>query len=376
MLFKFTILIILTAFFSSSCQKPHLLRDEGLGENISFTENINYMRQNYQAVDIDTPLVLTETASLNGTPTTTICLVDNQFLLGTQNGLLYSISADDIDDNADIKIADGISAAPTFMHKKFYASAEKGKSGLIKYDFNNRKEQLLEGFGYSSASPIVWQNKLIYASLDGSLTCINDKSHTQEWKSELGAKIISSPAFDGERIFVITQNGILRSYSLEDGDILWSRHINESFYISPMLTDDALYIAGFEGGLYMIDKSSGSILQKQTLGKAVYTALSTDGRRILVITSDAVLRLFESDLKELVWQQKLDAPAAVPALMTNNIILTGTTQKSFYLIDIQNGDILQTLQLEGRPASMPISYKGKIVMGMEYEKLIEFQVKK
>jgi outer membrane protein assembly factor BamB len=334
------------------------------------------MRQNFLPSDIDTPLVLTKTSKLSGTTTNTICLIDEQFLLAGQNGFLYSVSAEDIDDNADIKISDGISVTPTFMNKKFYVSSEKGKKALIQYDFTRRKEMPLEGFAYSTASPIVWQRKIYYASLDGTLTCINSETLDTEWKSELAGKIIRSPAFDGERIYVITQNGLLRSFTPEKGDILWSRHFKESFYISPLSTDRALYIADFKGTIYMIDKSSGNVIKKQNTGKSILTALSTDGENILAITTDAVLRLYDSSLENLIWQQKLDAPVRVPALITNNMVLAGTVQKSFYLLDLKHGDILQTIKLKGRPSSTPVPYKGKIVMGMEYEKLLEFQVKK
>jgi len=334
------------------------------------------MHQNFLPVNIDTPLVISKTASLNGTPVNSICLAGDQYLLAAQNGLIYSVSAADIDDHADTKTADGISTPPAFMNRKFYIAAEKGKNAFIIYDFDSRKAQSVEGFAYSSASPVVWQDKIIYASLDGSLICINANTLEHEWKSELGGKIISSPAFDGRQLYVITQNGILRSYSLDEGEVLWSRHIKESFYISPMITDDALYIAGFAGSLYRIDKSEGDILQKIDLGKPVRTALSTDGERILAITPDAVLRLYDSSLKNLIWQQKLDAPAVVPALITNNLVIIGTTQKSFYLLDLNSGSILQEMKLKGRQASLPVFYKDKLVMGMEYEKLIEFQVKK
>jgi len=374
--FKYTLISIAAAVLLSACQKPHLLRDWQSSADISVIEQNDYMRRNFLPVQIDTPLVLVKTASLDGTPVNYICYAGGQFLLAAQNGLIYSVSAADIDDNADIQTADGISAPPAFMNNKFYIAAEKGKSALIIYDFDSRKAQPVEGFAYSIASPVVWQEKIIFASLDGSLICLNSNTLEQEWKSELDGKIISSPAFDGRQLYVITQNGILRSYSLDEGEVVWSRNLNENFKISPLITDDALYIAGFSGSLYKIDKNKGDILQKIDLGKPVHTALSTDGEKILAVTPDAVLRLYDSSLKNLFWQQKLDAPVMVPAVITNNMVIAGTAQKSFFLLDLENGSILQELKLKGRQASMPIIHKDRLVMGMEYEKLIEFQVKK
>jgi len=358
-----------------SCQKPTLLPQSEPVFSPVFSEGVNYQRQNFMAVTIDTPLAVRRTVSITGNPTPTLYLVYNQLLFATQDGRIYSLSADDFSKKADTKIAKAIGASPTFWQNFFFIPILKGKSGLIRYDFRSGKAVALGSVPLSGSSPVVWQNKVFHATHEGMVLCINSQNNQTLWQSKLNGQIIRSLAFDGERLFALSRNGYLRCFNPQTGAIYWGQNFTEHFYCSPLVTKNRLYIASYEGNVTVLNKTNGALIKHIPLHSPIYTALSATDNLLIVATSDGMLRGFSHGLTQL-WQIELDAPAAIPALISNHLITIGTFQKSLYLLERSDGSVAQKITLKGRPLSLPLYFKEHLILAIEYEKLIQLQVEK
>lgn len=363
-------------FLLTSCAKPYLLPTGRAPLSPAYTENIDYMRSNYFPANIDTPLSVVNTVSINGTTTGTLCLVNAQLFFSTQNGRIYSMSADDISDYAKKKAAAAITAAPTFLRDKLFLSVIRGKHGLLSYDLTRRKLSAAAKQDFSTASPVVFRDKIIHAAVSGSIYAFDSETGQLSWKADLGDQIIRSLSFDGRHLFALSQSGILRCFNADKGSVIWSQRFDDHFYVAPLLNKTSVFLAGYKGQLLRIDKKSGELQKRIELNRPVLRSLSATDNELVVSATDGLLRVYDAQLEHIKWQITLDAPAAIPALITDNAVISGTAQKSLYILDKKKGRILQKIKLEGRPASLPVIYKGKLIMGLEYEKIVELRVKK
>ena len=67
------------------------------------------------------------------------------------------------------------------------------------------------------------------------------------WKAEDGIPDITSPASNGELVFVITTAGTLTCFDAKDGKKLWEHEFDKSFYASPSIVGDKLCLLSHKG---------------------------------------------------------------------------------------------------------------------------------
>ncbi len=72
------------------------------------------------------------------------------------------------------------------------------------------------------------------------------------WSIEEGAPDICSPVSNGELIFLLTTDGLLICYKVADGTKLWEQDLRESFWASPSLVGDKLYLLTEEGVMLIV----------------------------------------------------------------------------------------------------------------------------
>jgi outer membrane protein assembly factor BamB len=81
------------------------------------------------------------------------------------------------------------------------------------------------------------------------------KTHVA-WFAEDGLPDICSPLSDGQRIYLLTSSGILTCYQLADGKKLWEKELDQSFNSSPSLVGDRLWVISDHGLLIQVAAGS------------------------------------------------------------------------------------------------------------------------
>jgi outer membrane protein assembly factor BamB len=128
----------------------------------------------------------------------------------------------------------------------------------------------------------------------------------------------STPTVDGDRVFVLTENGDLASLQAADGKIVWRRNIIEEFRgrninwlisESPLVDRDLVIVSpgGRNAGMAALDKTSGKTVwtSKELSDEAGYASpvvADVQGvRTIMTLTSEAGVGVRASDGK-LMWR--------------------------------------------------------------------------
>lgn len=119
-----------------------------------------------------------------------------------------------------------------------------------------------DSFGYDRkgivSSPVVIGNKIVFGSRDGYMYNLNTENGDSSWIFNYDITwVISSVATDGTAVYAGTSDGrYVNAIDLETGRELWKSETN-IVWSSPVLIKDKLYVGGYDGYLYCMDKKTG-----------------------------------------------------------------------------------------------------------------------
>ena len=154
----------------------------------------------------------------------------------------------------------------------------------------------------------------------------------------------STPTVDGDRVFVLTENGDLAALRAQDGGVVWQRNILKDFSgqnlswllsESPLVDGDKVIVTpgGRGAGMVALDKSTGKTVwaAKELSDEAGYSSpivADVQGvRTVMALTSSAGVGVRLSDGK-LMWRNRSaangTANAATPVFSNNTVFYTSS----------------------------------------------------
>ena len=171
----------------------------------------------------------------------------------------------------------------------------------------------------------------------------------------------STPTVDGDRVFVLTENGDLAALRAADGGVVWQRNIlrdfsgqNISWLISesPLVDGDRVIVTpgGRGAGMVALDKATGKTVwvAKELSDEAGYSsAIVADiggVRTVMTLTSSAGVGVRASDGK-LMWRNRSaangTANATTPVFSNNTVFYTSSygTGGALLALTPQSGEV-------------------------------------
>lgn len=173
----------------------------------------------------------------------------------------------------------------------------------------------------------------------------------------------STPTVDGDRIYVLTENGDLASVNDKDAYVLWSRNILEDFggsnphwliSESPLIDGEKLIVTpgGRGGTIVALEKTSGKEIWRSTdlkdgAGYASCIVADVQGlRTIMTLTADAGVGV-RADNGKLLWRYEKPANGtancATPVYSDKKVFYTSAYGTGCGLLNLsRQGDSIQT----------------------------------
>jgi outer membrane protein assembly factor BamB len=161
------------------------------------------------------------------------------------------------------------------------------------------------------------------------LICI-DLDGKEQWRAEQGPKCShrgysgarSTPSVDGDRIYVTGGDGLVTCHSVDDGRILWQRHMESEmagkvggwkYAESVLILDDlAIVTPGGENAIVALDKMTGQEVWKSdvvaTAGYSSCITIAEGGNTVVVNGSQSGLLVVDAKTGKLVHKHDFAAP--------------------------------------------------------------------
>ncbi len=227
------------------------------------------------------------------------------------------------------------------------------------------------------------RNQLFVASDDGFVHALVASSGELRWRAELGGAVGRPPAATNDAIYVITDADIVVAFDRSTGEALWRyrREAPEGFYVTehaglvltdrqlitaftdgtvvaldprdgsilwerdtaadlpesdtlrftdvdttPLVVGDTVYVASFAGGLYALERSSGSVLWIRDELTGIVGLAQADDDVLIASSGDLGVLALRARDGEQIWRNEIERGAPTVPLVVDDLVIVGESE--------------------------------------------------
>jgi outer membrane protein assembly factor BamB/predicted phosphodiesterase len=161
------------------------------------------------------------------------------------------------------------------------------------------------------------------------------------WEFSSDANIISTPAVDGEMVFVGNQNGVMTCFTLGKGKPVWKFKTSGSIFSSPAVANNKVVFGSGDGHVYCLDTKKGKLIWKYKTEASVLGSPVINGDTVFIGGSDHSFLALNNKNGQLIWKfTGLAGPVVSTPLLYNDKIVFGAWDRHLYAVNRTNGILL------------------------------------
>jgi outer membrane protein assembly factor BamB len=346
--------------------------DTGQSTRPYVTAQLNYQRNTRALEEIAPPLMQIWIEEYNSLPNRGFTTINEQLFFGSITGRTGFIDVQTGKLKGEEDYGESCPGPPTLYGSFLYQSYEAGSYGLIAYDLVEGDDLWRVDNLFTRSSPVVVNNKVIHAALNGIISCFHYRTGDLIWRNDIDETIRNSISFRDNKIIVATLNG--RVYALEytSGIILWESDLNRPIVADPVIDTDRVYISSHEGSMSVINLNDGELIESIDFDVPLYFGPTIDQMFIYLASSDGTINVYDKQNLLKIWSFKAAGPVSDSPLVSDSYIYVTSLGEMFYILDRANGKVLQEIKLEGRPRSTPLITGDRLFISCEDNKVIAY----
>jgi outer membrane protein assembly factor BamB len=135
------------------------------------------------------------------------------------------------------------------------------------------------------APSVAVNSTMTYAVTDyAKLVAINPANGVSiTWEDNTYTPNVSSPVATDQFLFVSTGNGDVACYNAVKGDTLWTHYFPDSFYASPVIADDMVYLLDRSGVMHIVKAGTQfNLIAESSLGEAADCTPAFSDKKIYI----------------------------------------------------------------------------------------------
>ena len=213
------------------------------------------------------------------------------------------------------------------------------------------------------SAPVIAKGILVVKTIDGYIYGLNAEDGRQRWISDntvprLTLRGNSAPVVSNDIVISASDNGKLLALTLEQGKLLWDTTIavpkgrNELERVidlddDPVVSDDIVYTAGYQGRIAAVKISSGQLLWSRDFSS--YSGLYVDAYRVYITDAEGQVWALNRYNGSTLWRQdkllrrQLSAPA-----VQGDYIVVGDYDGYLHWLNRDDGKIVARERLNSK----------------------------
>jgi outer membrane protein assembly factor BamB len=185
---------------------------------------------------------------------------------------------------------------------------------------------------------------IVVGSINNAVYALEGYSGNIRWKFETGGEVWSSPSYNGNEIFIGSDDGFV--YCLDiDGKLLWKTKLNGKIRSSsPCLSFDedqrpSVFIGTYNGGMFCLNQSTGMIRWSKQITKPVMASPAIIKDKAFFAASDKRIYCFQVKDGSSIWNFETgDKIWSSPSISEyDGVMFFGSLDSHIYGIDIHSG---------------------------------------
>jgi outer membrane protein assembly factor BamB len=201
------------------------------------------------------------------------------------------------------------------------------------------------------AGPAIADNTLLVSLKHGKLTAIDlANSENQLWQFPPGTgknepallAIYGTPVVSKGMVFFGGYDGVLYALDLTDGSVKWAQATKGHIVGGPAVDDDTVYIGSADRCLYAFATDSGEPRWEPfcTVNK-IWSTPVVDGGTVYVASMDKKVHAVDTATGKPRWSRPFEADAAITStpVVAGGKLYVGALNKRFYALDAATGEL-------------------------------------
>ncbi|MBI3241981.1 MAG: PQQ-binding-like beta-propeller repeat protein [Chloroflexi bacterium] len=236
---------------------------------------------------------------------------------GSTGGRFVAVEAATGNELWSIETRFGFAASPVVGEQLVFVADDGGevralnrRSGEMVWEWRNVAPSIV-------GSPLLLGNRLLVPDYDGMLHIIEADTGQVRQTLKLGADVSASPTWDGERIYLTTQDSEI--FALQPTaeaaslllNLLWEKELNDVNEFNapsadPVYADGKLYALLHEGDLVAIEMETQKSNRLLQLGETVDgPAPVVHGGNLYLVTDKGKVVAFDLNTRQAIWQVRV-----------------------------------------------------------------------
>jgi Icc-related predicted phosphoesterase len=195
-----------------------------------------------------------------------------------------------------------------------------------------------------ASAPSVWKNLAIFGDASGTVTAVSLDSGKPEWRFRTRNAVYTTPAVNGDKVFVTSTEGRIYALNAGTGRKQWSTPLRRPVVASPLCAGDRVYFGTSEGSFYALNAANGDLAWRFDGVKGFVEALPLmHNGKIIFGAWDRHLYALDARDGILAWSWKSDkpgtllSPAACTPVAANGKIFIASPDRFATAIDAVTG---------------------------------------
>jgi outer membrane protein assembly factor BamB len=139
----------------------------------------------------------------------------------------------------------GVRAVPSIDEDRMYLSLVDGRVLALRLDTGARIWE--QKVGGDPNAILARGARLFVGSTDNFLYCLKTEDGSKDWRVRTGADIVSQPIAEGDRVYFVSLDNVLRAVNHSNGVQLWKKSLPFRPAWPPLKVADTVVVAGLAG---------------------------------------------------------------------------------------------------------------------------------
>ncbi len=190
------------------------------------------------------------------------------------------------------------------------------------------------------------------------------------WSYDTGEKINVSPVITDNILYIVTEEGILHALTGDGGNLLWKYNDTDEGNTAvekfpPLVIDDTVYFTGKNGNIYALSSEKGEVKWVYETGSVINSSPAIRGDMLYTGTLDGNIYAIDMSGGKKKWSFHAGGICVSSPVIYGGMIFIGSDD-IFYVIDIERGEKRWAYTLEKPVCSSPAIYNGAIYVSAGY----------
>jgi outer membrane protein assembly factor BamB len=215
--------------------------------------------------------------------------------------------------------------------------------------------------GETYASPVVDGDTVFVATKAGSLVALGLADGDERWHADVGEYIArSTPALDGDTLFVAAGYALL-AIDAQTGQQRWSVPLHFAGSCSPAVDGSRVYVATQEGHVSAFTPATGQELWHYRNDNLLFGSPAVAAGVVVIADDAGVVTAIEASSGREQWQKKIGGEAFATPAIADGVVYVATDAPEVVALDLKSGAVRWRRPVGGE--SSPAVARGIVYLG-------------